>query len=193
MQTPNAIEQLYEKFRDDPAAKQVLSWLARYQNRVTETAVDRVVQALPSVTSGTVLEIFREIDRLKIGELKLGRHGQKTRILWTEHPGNLGKKFLNLISTEFARPRPSEFTVEPEDITDMEIGSDRPVYRVRPPEQPDPTYRAEGEREIKRGLLPGGASFRLIVRGKIGVKEIEALIKQLEFDKEMLGAGDSSG
>lgn len=48
----------------------------------------------------------------------------------------------------------------------------------------------EGERELTTGLLSKGASFRLIVSGNVGVKEIERLIKKLEFDKEIL-ADDS--
>ncbi len=35
-------------------------------------------------------------------------------------------------------------------------------------------------------MLSKDASFRLIVNGTIGVKEIERLIKKLEFDKEIL-------
>jgi hypothetical protein len=43
-----------------------------------------------------------------------------------------------------------------------------------------------GERELTTGLLAKDASFRLIVSGKIGVKEIERLIQKLEIDKEIL-------
>jgi hypothetical protein len=43
-----------------------------------------------------------------------------------------------------------------------------------------------GERELITGLLAKDASFRLIVSGNIGVKEIERLIKKLELDKEIL-------
>ncbi len=43
-----------------------------------------------------------------------------------------------------------------------------------------------GERELTTGLLSKDASFRLIVSGAIGVKEIERLIKKLELDKEIL-------
>jgi hypothetical protein len=43
-----------------------------------------------------------------------------------------------------------------------------------------------GERELTTGLLSKDASFRLIVAGSIGVKEIERLIKKLEIDKEIL-------
>lgn len=44
----------------------------------------------------------------------------------------------------------------------------------------------EGERELTTGLLSKAASFRLIVNGRIGTKEIERLIKKLELDKEIL-------
>ncbi|MFG3594171.1 hypothetical protein [Bradyrhizobium sp. RDI18] len=43
-----------------------------------------------------------------------------------------------------------------------------------------------GERELTTGLLAKDASFRLIVTGNIGVKEVERLIKKLELDKEIL-------
>ena len=48
-----------------------------------------------------------------------------------------------------------------------------------------------GERELTTGLLSKDASFRLIVNGAIGVKEIERLIKKLEFDKEILAEVES--
>jgi hypothetical protein len=44
----------------------------------------------------------------------------------------------------------------------------------------------EGERELTTGLLSKEVSFRLIVSGAVGVKEIEMLIKKLELDKEIL-------
>jgi len=43
-----------------------------------------------------------------------------------------------------------------------------------------------GERELTTGMLAKGASFRLVVTGNIGVKEIERLIQKLEIDKEIL-------
>jgi hypothetical protein len=51
----------------------------------------------------------------------------------------------------------------------------------------------EGERELTTGLLSKDARFRLIVNGKIGVKEIEMLIKKLELDKEVLAEQDENG
>jgi hypothetical protein len=47
-----------------------------------------------------------------------------------------------------------------------------------------------GERELTTGLLAKGASFRLIVTGAIGVKEIDRLIQKLQIDKEILADQD---
>ena len=40
------------------------------------------------------------------------------------------------------------------------------------------------------GLLSKNASFRLIVSGEVGVREIERLIAKLELDKEILAGSD---
>jgi hypothetical protein len=60
--------------------------------------------------------------------------------------------------------------------------------RNRPPPPPrrEGIVLMEGERELTTGLLAKDASFRLIVTGKVGVKEIERLIRKLELDKEIL-------
>lgn len=47
-----------------------------------------------------------------------------------------------------------------------------------------------GERELTTGMLSKGSSFRLIVSGNVGEKEIERLIKKLELDKEILADAD---
>lgn len=46
------------------------------------------------------------------------------------------------------------------------------------------------ERELTTGLLARDASFRLIVTGKIGAKEIDRLIAKLQLDKEILAEQD---
>ena len=48
----------------------------------------------------------------------------------------------------------------------------------------------DGERELTTGLLAKDASFRLIVTGKIGAKEIDRLIAKLQLDKEILAEAD---
>jgi len=45
----------------------------------------------------------------------------------------------------------------------------------------------EGERE----LTAGPASFRLLITGDVGVKEIERLIAKLKLDKEILAEPDT--
>jgi hypothetical protein len=61
---------------------------------------------------------------------------------------------------------------------------------VRPPVKHRSIAMSEIERELTTGLLSKGASFRLIVSGRIGEKEIERLIKKLELDKEILSDAD---
>ena len=48
----------------------------------------------------------------------------------------------------------------------------------------------EGERLLTTGLLAKGASFKLIVSGHVGPKEIDILIRKLELDKEILADAD---
>jgi hypothetical protein len=58
-----------------------------------------------------------------------------------------------------------------------------------PPPPPPPGSKVKimaGERELTTGMLAKDASFRLIVTGNVGVKEIERLIQKLEIDKEIL-------
>lgn len=50
---------------------------------------------------------------------------------------------------------------------------------------------ATGERELTTGMLSKNASFRLIVNGEVGVKEIDRLIAKLQLDKEILADPDS--
>jgi len=44
----------------------------------------------------------------------------------------------------------------------------------------------DGEREFKSGLLSWRASFRLIVSGPIGAREIDWLIRKLAIDRDIL-------
>lgn len=61
----------------------------------------------------------------------------------------------------------------------------------KPPFKANPESKImQGERELTKGLLSKDANFRLIVSGKIGVKEIERLIQKLEVDKEILAEPD---
>ncbi len=62
-----------------------------------------------------------------------------------------------------------------------------------PPAQPTGGFQmVEGERLLADGLLSKSSKFRVLVSGQIGVKEIERLIKKLEFDKEILADPDDN-
>lgn len=44
------------------------------------------------------------------------------------------------------------------------------------------------ERELQTGMLSSHSTYRILVSGDIGLKEIERMIKKLEFDKEILAS-----
>jgi hypothetical protein len=83
---------------------------------------------------------------------------------------------------------------EPED--DEAEAAEQDVENPPPPPPPPPPGNKvkvmAGERELTTGMLAKEASFRLIVTGNIGVKEIERLIKKLELDKEILAESDDA-
>jgi hypothetical protein len=76
---------------------------------------------------------------------------------------------------------------------DEEGGYNDPPPPPPPPGKPRQVRIMEGERELTTGLLSRDASFRLIVSGTVGVKEIERLIKKLELDKEILADTQEDG
>jgi hypothetical protein len=78
----------------------------------------------------------------------------------------------------------------------LEVGVKWPTPKP-PPSPPADQVRREvkimdGERELTTGLLSKDSSFRLIVTGQIGVKEIDRLIAKLQIDKEILAEADGS-
>jgi len=78
---------------------------------------------------------------------------------------------------------------EEEEEVEADGGEELPEQMMPKPKVPASKGKGilmEGERELTTGLLSKDASFRLIVSGSIGVKEIERLIKKLELDKEIL-------
>jgi DNA-binding MarR family transcriptional regulator len=78
-----------------------------------------------------------------------------------------------------------------EDVAKVNVdpGASGKTKGILPPKEQRVTVM-EGERELTTGMLAKDANFRLIVSGKIGVKEIERLIKKLELDKEILADFD---
>ncbi len=70
--------------------------------------------------------------------------------------------------------------------------AERPLVRdLDPPPMRRSFEMASGERELQTGMLSKTASYRVIVSGPIGVREIERLIAKLELDKEILADSDS--
>lgn len=73
-------------------------------------------------------------------------------------------------------------------VSDSPIeGSTAPLAKSRS----EGSKLVDGERELTTGLLSKTASFRLIVSGDVGVKEIERLIAKLQLDKEILADADN--
>lgn len=87
-----------------------------------------------------------------------------------------------------------EGDIAPEDDTVVEPAVEKldpppaagPKRDPRPPVKQRSIEMTEGERELTTGILSKGATFRVIVSGHVGEKEIERLIRKLEFDKEIL-------
>ncbi len=75
-------------------------------------------------------------------------------------------------------------TSEPEAIEPQKEKRGAIDHRLSPPVERMKVMAQE--RELTTGLLSKDASFRLIVSGQIGVKEIERLIQKLELDKDIL-------
>lgn len=79
----------------------------------------------------------------------------------------------------------------------------RNITRVPPPPPPPPppslpgdhltrSIVRQGERELVSGLLSKEATFRVLVTGQVGVKEIDRLIRKLELDKEIIADADDA-
>lgn len=52
------------------------------------------------------------------------------------------------------------------------------------------TILMDGERILQDGILSRDATYRIVVSGRIGAREIERLIAKLELDKEILAEAD---
>lgn len=108
------------------------------------------------------------------------------------------KMFLRVFdeTIRFTQGMPSDKIPE----TEVEAGRQKEeenadsVGKNPPPPARQPPAKGklmDGERELTTGMLSKGASFRLIVSGDVGVKEIDRLIAKLSLDKEILAEPDS--
>lgn len=48
------------------------------------------------------------------------------------------------------------------------------------------SINVEDERILQQGFLSKNSTYKIIVKGAIGVRELERLIRKLEFEKEIL-------
>lgn len=87
-----------------------------------------------------------------------------------------------------------KFVADPVQDARVEAKGETPPPPLKPLDRvvtPTPEVKImTGERELTTGLLAKGSSFRLIVSGAIGVKEIDRLIQKLQIDKEILADQD---
>lgn len=82
-------------------------------------------------------------------------------------------------------------TAERQEQAKVQEKFEPPSENPTPPGAQRKVATMQGERELTTGLLSKDANFRLIVSGKVGVREIEMLIKKLELDKEILADPDA--
>lgn len=103
------------------------------------------------------------------------------------------KSFRETMELISGQATPSDATVgKPAEGNGMHGEPQRETQKTPTP----PVKAATGERELTTGLLSKSASFRLIVSGTVGVKEIDRLIAKLQLDKEILAdtdKGDDNG
>lgn len=85
-------------------------------------------------------------------------------------------------------PRKPFANETPNDAAPREDGLDVPPPSSRPfiPADKRQASLGTGERELVAGLLSKEATFRVVVSGPVGVKEIERLIMKLELDKDII-------
>jgi|SRR5215470_4610713 len=114
-----------------------------------------------------------------------------------EAAGKAAKSFLSTMRLVYSQPEEYNPPTSEVELPMQSAGQDfSPIGHPKPrpggrsvhdnPEGFPPTAARQHERELTTGLLAKNASFRLLVTGNVGVKEIERLIKKLELDKEIL-------
>ena len=64
--------------------------LATYTNRVSEISAENAA-TYTDLEYDMIVEIFRELEALKIGTFKVGRRGKPTRIVWNYSPKSVGE------------------------------------------------------------------------------------------------------
>jgi len=73
----------------EPVASAIFDYLATRQRHTSALTVDRAVKAVPGTTKSEMISVFRELEKIGLGVLLLGRKGAKTRFAWLVSPANL--------------------------------------------------------------------------------------------------------
>lgn len=105
------------------------------------------------------------------------------------------RDFLKVYDATITYAGLNESDKKDDDLKDGEAEDEGIRDNLPPPLPLQPRGKGKlmaGERELTTGLLAKDASFRLIVTGQVGVKEIERLIQKLQLDKEILAEQDES-
>jgi hypothetical protein len=100
-------------------------------------------------------------------------------------------KFAGLSVTDKTKPTNEENITEQEEA--RQVQENKASIVLTAPQLLDKSFSLRAsERVLQDGILSQNATYKIIVTGKIGSKEIERLIKKLEIDKEILADEENS-
>lgn len=74
-----------------------MEYLASRQRHASEMTVEKAMKAIPGATRAEVIQMFKSLETLGIGDWLLGRHGKKTRFEWKAYPGDVAKAWAGEI------------------------------------------------------------------------------------------------
>ena len=68
-----------------------MEYLASRQRHASEITVEKAIRAIPGATRAEVIQMFKSLEALDLGNWFLGRHGRKTRFEWKTYPGDVAR------------------------------------------------------------------------------------------------------
>ena len=77
--------------RDDALAASLFDYLAKKQRHTRELTVDQAIKDVPDVARSEMVQVFRELEKIGLGRLRMGRKGKKTRLSWDVRPADIEK------------------------------------------------------------------------------------------------------
>lgn len=115
----------------EPVASAIFDYLATRQRHTSELTVDRAVKAVPSTTKSEMISVFRELEKIGLGVLLLGRKGGKTRLSWSVAPTDIEKARTGELDPIPLSVDDSDEFDEDEDENEDEEGMITHTYRLR--------------------------------------------------------------